>query len=82
MGSTVGVLAEMASWQLEYTYLAKASGQKKYLDHVGIILNELDIALTLAGAQPQQRFLPCQPEQNQRHASNRMGHSQGGSGHP
>ncbi|KAH6916039.1 mannosidase [Coprinopsis sp. MPI-PUGE-AT-0042] len=34
MGSKVGVLAEIASWQLEYTYLAKASGQKKYLDPV------------------------------------------------
>lgn len=34
MGSKTGILAEIASWQLEYTYLAKVSGEKKYLDHV------------------------------------------------
>lgn len=33
-GPAVGVLAEIASLQLEYTYLAKVSGKKKYYDRV------------------------------------------------
>ncbi|TFK26226.1 mannosidase [Coprinopsis marcescibilis] len=33
-GETNGVLAEIASFQLEYTYLAHATGKKKYLEPV------------------------------------------------
>ncbi|EAU90323.2 mannosidase [Coprinopsis cinerea okayama7 len=40
-GNSTGVLAEIASWQLEYTYLAHASGKKKYLDHVQNLNNIL-----------------------------------------
>ena len=32
----VGILAEIASLQLEYTYLAKATGKKEYFDRVRI----------------------------------------------
>jgi hypothetical protein len=31
-----GVLAEFASFQVEYTYLAKVTGKKKYYDRVSL----------------------------------------------
>ncbi len=33
-GGSVGALAEMASCQLEYTYLAKVTGKKEFYDKV------------------------------------------------
>ena len=47
------MLAEIASWQLEYTYLAKVSGEKKYMDHVGNCTLVKVGCLTVAGTQPQ-----------------------------
>ena len=35
-GPDIGILAEIASLQLEYTYLAKATGKKEYFDRVRI----------------------------------------------
>lgn len=34
VGPEIGILAEMASLQLEYTYLAKVTGKKQYFDRV------------------------------------------------
>ena len=48
------ILAEFASFQVEYTYLAKASGKKKYMDRVGQfpLLRQVTVWLTMlvAGA--------------------------------
>ncbi|KAL4066002.1 glycoside hydrolase family 47 protein [Scleroderma yunnanense] len=39
--SPVGVLSEMASFQLEYAYLGKITGKKEHVDHVTVVTNLL-----------------------------------------
>ncbi|EPQ56632.1 glycoside hydrolase family 47 protein [Gloeophyllum trabeum ATCC 11539] len=41
-GSEIGVLAEIASCQLEYSYLAKLTGKKEHLDHAYTIVRALE----------------------------------------
>ncbi|KAI6024434.1 glycoside hydrolase family 47 protein [Pisolithus marmoratus] len=49
-GPPIGVLAEIASWQLEYSYLGKATGKKEHLERVTTITDLLYIAnLTFSG---------------------------------
>jgi hypothetical protein len=40
LGSNIGSLAEIASFQLEYTYLAKLTGKKEHFDKVHVLFWE------------------------------------------
>ncbi|TFK74962.1 glycoside hydrolase family 47 protein [Pluteus cervinus] len=40
-GSELGILAEMATLQLEYTYLAKLTGKKDYFNHANNVMRTL-----------------------------------------
>lgn len=47
-GGSVGALAEMASCQLEYTYLAKVTGKKEFYDKVSKLLaNSVSVPLNI-----------------------------------
>ncbi|KAJ7117470.1 glycoside hydrolase [Mycena epipterygia] len=41
VGPEIGILAEMASLQVEYLYLAKATGKKRYFDRANKVMNAL-----------------------------------------
>ncbi|KAL1700218.1 glycoside hydrolase family 47 protein [Schizophyllum commune] len=43
-GPDIGILAEIASLQLEYTYLAKATGKKEYFDRAQNVINIINRA--------------------------------------
>ncbi|KAF9026548.1 glycoside hydrolase family 47 protein [Hymenopellis radicata] len=44
VGPHIGILAEIASLQMEYSYLAKASGKKIYFDRANRIIRALELA--------------------------------------
>ncbi|KAJ7763659.1 glycoside hydrolase family 47 protein [Mycena maculata] len=44
IGPEVGILAEMATLQLEYLYLAKATGKKRYFDRANTVMTALATA--------------------------------------
>lgn len=44
VGPHIGILAEIASLQMEYSYLAKASGKKIYFDRANRIIRALEFA--------------------------------------
>ncbi len=44
IGPEIGILAEIASLQLEYTYLAKVTGKKEHFDRANTVIRALEKA--------------------------------------
>ncbi|KAG6333529.1 hypothetical protein ID866_5565 [Astraeus odoratus] len=69
-GPLIGVLAEIASWQLEYTYLGKITGKKEYVDRATAVTDVFYTAnLTSSGGMYPIRWELASGNPSNRHLS-------------